>query len=353
MNIQITKVGESRIGEVDFKNLVFGRSFSDHMFVADFYDGEWHDARIEPFGDFSLHPATSAIHYGQAIFEGLKAEKNEAGNPIIFRPESNWERLNRSAERMAIPTVTKEFFMSALDTLVKIDNQWIPREEFSSLYIRPFMFATEKFAGIRVADHYRFCIFTCPVGKYYSKPVNVYVSEKYTRAAPGGVGFAKAAGNYGATMMPAWEIQQKGYDQILWLDGLEHKYIQEIGTMNILFVIDGKIVTPNLDAGTILAGITRDSLLKIAKKEGYTVVERPVTIEEVIAAHQNGTLTEMFGAGTAATVSQIGNFCYKGVDYAMPDVATFVISNKLKEKLSAIKSGKAQDEFGWLHEIKL
>ena len=353
MDIQVTKIAASRINEVDFKNLVFGRMFSDHMFVADYYDGEWRDARIEPFGDFSLHPATSAIHYGQSIFEGLKAEKNEKGNPIVFRPLKNWKRFNTSAERMAIPTLTEEYFMTALTTLLKLDHAWIPTEPLSALYIRPFMFATEKFAGIRVADNYRFCIFTCPVGAYYSKPVNVFVSDKYTRAAPGGVGFAKAAGNYGAAMMPSSQIQKQGYDQILWLDGIEHKYVQEIGTMNILFVVDGKILTPSLEQGTILDGVTRDSVLTLARQAGYTIEERPILIDEIIEAHKSGRLTDMFGCGTAATLSPIGNFHYKGVDYPLPAAETRPISNYLKNTLSAIKSGKMVDENNWKYEIVL
>jgi branched-chain amino acid aminotransferase len=352
VNIRIRRALESKLHEVDFNNLVFGRQFADHMFVADFTDGAWGDFRIEPFHDFSLHPATSALHYGQAIFEGMKAELDINGNPIIFRPEKNWERFNTSAERMAIPPVSKELFMTAMDTLIGLDKGWIPKTPFSALYIRPFMFATEKYVGIRVAENYRFCIFCSPVGAYYSRPVRVFLSEKYVRAAPGGVGFAKAAGNYGAAMMPLREIQKLGYDQLLWLDGIHHKYIQEIGTMNIFFVINGVLVTPCLEQGTILAGITRDSLIKLAIDEGYKVEERDISVDELVESHQNGSLTDMFGAGTAAVLSHIGTFHFRGQDYDLPAVEERPISNKLRDRLVGIKSGKLEDKFNWLHTIK-
>ncbi len=349
--ISVKRTTESHLSKVDFNNLPFGRNFSDHMFIADYYDGAWHDARIIPFENFSMHPATSAIHYGQALFEGLKAEKDADNNPIVFRPEKNWERLNVSAVRMAMPEVPKEMFMDALDLLLALDSAWIPTQPLSSLYIRPFLFATEELLGIRVAEHYRFSIICSPVGAYYSRPVKVYVHDKYTRAFPGGTGFAKAAGNYGATMMPAGEIQKQGYDQVLWLDGIEHKYFQEIGTMNVFFQIAGKLITPNLDGGTILAGVTRDSIIALAKADGITVEERPITTDEVLAAHANGTLEDMFGAGTAATVSHIGAFYFKGKDYELQDVGTRTLSNKLKQHLADIKSGKTEDTFNWLHRV--
>jgi branched-chain amino acid aminotransferase len=281
----------------------------------------------------------------------MKAERDQDGNPIVFRPLKNWNRFNISAERMAMPTVSQELFMTALDKLLALDKDWIPTAPLSSLYIRPFMFATEKYVGIRVAEHYRLAIFTCPVGAYYTKPVRVYVSEKYVRAAPGGVGFAKAAGNYGAAMMPTQEVQNMGYDQLLWLDGIHHKYFQEIGTMNIFFIIDGVLVTPGLDQGTILDGVTRDSMIRLAEDEGYIVQERDVSVDEVINAYHEGKLEDMFGCGTAATVSHIGAFHYKGEDYELPDVSTRSISNKLKQRLMDIKSGKSPDTFSWLHTV--
>ncbi len=349
--ISVEKVQHSSASQIDFNNIPFGKNFSDHMFVADYYDGDWHDCRIIPFGDFSLHPATSAIHYGQAIFEGMKAEQDAEGNPIIFRPLKNWNRLNISAQRMAMPTIPQDLFMNALDKLISLDKDFIPDTDLSSLYIRPFMFATEKFVGIRVAEHYRFCIFSSPVGAYYTKPVRVFVSEKYVRAAPGGVGFAKAAGNYGAAMMPTHEVQKLGYDQLLWLDGIHHKYFQEIGTMNVFFVIDGVLVTPGLDSGTILDGVTRDSIIRLAEDEGYIVQERDVSVDEVINAYHEGKLQDMFGAGTAAVLSHIGAFHYKGEDYELPAVEEREISNKLKKRLMDIKSGKGEDVFDWMHTV--
>lgn len=349
--ITVERTKSSHLSEIDFNNLPFGRHFSDHMFVADYYDGDWHDCRIVPFGNFSMHPALSAVHYGQAIFEGIKAEKDPEGNPIIFRPGKNVNRFNISADRMAMPEVPEELFMNAMDKLISLDAAWIPNTPHSSLYIRPYMFATEEFVGIKPAEHFRFCIFTSPVGAYYSRPVKVFIHDKYVRAFPGGVGFAKCAGNYGAAMMPAREIQRMGYDQILWLDGIHHRYLQEIGTMNIFAIIDGVIITPALDQGTILDGITRDSVIQLAESEGYTVQERDISIDELINAYHEEKLEDMFGTGTAAVVSHIGEFHYKGENYELPAIETREISNKLKTRLTAIKSGKAEDVYRWLHTV--
>lgn len=349
--ISVQKIAQSRINEVDFKNLPFGKHFADHIFIADYYNGDWHDCRIVPFGDFSLHPATSAIHYGQALFEGLKAEYDTEGNPIVFRPNKNLQRMNISAARMAMPTFPEDLFFTAMDKLLTLDQKWIPKEPNSSLYIRPYMFATEKYVGIKVAENYRFAMFTCPVGAYYSKPVKVYIHDYYVRAFPGGTGFAKAAGNYGACMMPMRDVQKMGYDQILWLDGIHHKYLQEIGTMNIFVIIDGVIITPSLEMGTILDGVTRDSMIRLAEDEGYIVQERDISIDEVINAYHEGTLEDMFGTGTAATIAPIQTFHYKGEDYELPAVEGREISNKLRSRYFAIRSGKAEDVFGWVHTV--
>jgi len=349
--ITVEKATASRIGEVDFNNLPFGKYFSDHMFIADYYDGDWHDCRIIPFQEYSIHPALSSLHYGQAIFEGMKAERDVDGNPIIFRPVKNLNRLNISADRMAMPELPEDLFMNAIDKLLSLDKNWIPTAPNSSLYIRPHMFATEKYVGIKPAEHFRFVIFTCPVGAYYSRPVKVYIHDKYVRAFPGGTGYAKCAGNYGAVMMPVREIQKMGYDQILWLDGIYHRYLQEIGTMNIFVIIDGIIITPALDQGTILDGITRDSIIQIAQSEGYTIQERDISIEEVINASHEGTLEDMFGTGTAAVLSHIGEFHYKGENFELPAIEEREISLKLQERLINIKSGKAEDIFDWLHTV--
>lgn len=349
--ISVERIKESRLGEVDFNNLPFGKHFSDHMFVADYYNGEWQDCRIVPFGNFSIHPALSALHYGQAIFEGLKAEKDAAGTPIIFRPAKNINRFNISADRMAMPEVPAELFSTALDKLLTIDQAWIPSAPNTSLYIRPFMFAAEQYTGIKVAEHFTFVIFTCPSGPYYSRPVKVYIHDKYVRAFPGGVGYAKCAGNYGAVMMPTREVQKMGFDQILWLDGIHHKYLQEIGTMNVFAIIDGVIITPSLDMGTILDGVTRDSIIRLAENEGYVVQERDISIDEIVTAYHEGKLEDMFGCGTAAVLSHIGEFHYKGETYELPAIEEREISNKLKTRLTSIKSGKAEDVFSWLHHV--
>lgn len=349
--ITVERTKNSGLSEIDFNNLPFGRHFADHMFIADYYDGNWHDCRIVPFGNFSVHPALSALHYGQAIFEGIKAEKDPEGNPIIFRPGKNVNRFNISADRMAMPEVPEELFMNAVDKLVSLDEKWIPNTPNSSLYIRPYMFATEEFVGIKPAERFRFAVFTSPVGAYYNRPVKVFIHDKYVRAFPGGVGYAKCAGNYGAAMMPAREIQRMGYDQILWLDGIHHRYLQEIGTMNVFAIIDGVIITPALDQGTILDGVTRDSIIRLAENEGYTVQERDISIDELVNAYHEGKLEDMFGTGTAAVVSHIGEFHYKGENYELPAVETREMSNKLKSRLISIKSGLAEDVFRWLHTV--
>jgi branched-chain amino acid aminotransferase len=349
--ITIEKVKQSSIGEIDFNDLPFGKHFSDHMFVADYYDGDWHDCRIVPFAEFSVHPALSSLHYGQSIFEGLKAELDSEGNPIVFRPLMNLNRLNISADRMAMPEVPEGLFATALDKLLSIDKEWIPKRHDASLYIRPLMFATERFIGIKPAEHFRFIIFTGPAGPYYSRPVKVFIHDKYVRAFPGGTGYAKCSGNYGGVMMPTREVQKMGYDQILWLDGIHHRYLQEIGTMNVFVVIDGVLITPGLDQGTILDGVTRDSILKLAENEGYVIQERDISIEEVINAYHEQKLHDMFGAGTAAVVSHIGEFHYKGENYELPPIEGREISHKLKARLTNIKSGKAEDIFGWLHTV--
>ncbi len=349
--ISIEKTKESHIGNVDFNNLPFGRNFSDHMFIADYYEEDWHDCRIIPFQNYSIHPALSSLHYGQAIFEGMKAERDADGNPIIFRPTKNINRFNISADRMAMAQFPEELFMNAVDKLLTLDRDWIPTTPKSSLYIRPHMFATEEFIGIKPAENFRFVMFTSPVGAYYNRPVKVFIHDQYIRAFPGGVGFAKCAGNYGATMMPVREVQKMGYDQILWLDGVHKRYLQEIGTMNIFIIIDGVIITPGLDQGTILDGITRDSIIQLAEDEGYVVQERDISIEEVINAYHENKLEDMFGTGTAAVLSHIGEFHYKGENYELPSLEERETSNKLMKRLTEIKSGVAEDLYGWLHTV--
>ncbi len=346
--ISVDLVEESRVSEVDFNNLIFGRSISDHMFVADFKDGDWTDCRIVPYGPMLMSPATMALHYGQAIFEGMKANKDaNNGEPLLFRPEMHVERINRSAIRMAMQPIPSEIFLNALHYLLDLDREWIPQSEGSALYIRPHMFATDTTLGVKASDTYRFVIMTSPVGPYYPKPIRLLVAQKYVRAFPGGVGFAKAAGNYGATLAPASMAKAKGFDQMLWLDGMEFKYLQECGTMNIMVVIGDTVVTPNL-TDTILAGITRDSLIHLMRDMGIKVEERPITIDEVIEAQKAGELKEMFGAGTAAVVSNVSEFSYKDEIYTLPPVEGRTVAPKIKKVLENYKKGLIPDKFNWL-----
>lgn len=347
MEITITKTQNSQLGKVDFDNLPFGRHFSDHMFVADYYDGQWHDLRIEPFHSFTLHPATMALHYGQAIFEGMKASKMMDGTPVLFRPETHAHRLNLSARRMCMPDFPEDWFVEGLKQLVDLDKGWIPPTEGSALYIRPTMIATDEFIGVRTALRYKFFIITGPVGPYYPKPVRLITETKYVRAVEGGAGEAKAAGNYGAAMLPSKIAQDKGFDQILWLDPHEFKYIQECGTMNVFFVIDGKVITPPL-GGTILKGITRASFLQILNEEGYDVEEYPLTIDELVEADKQGTLQEAFGAGTAAVVSHVSEILHGDYLIKLPPVSERKIGPLLKSTIDGIRSGRIVDKHNWI-----
>lgn len=349
--INIQKTAESKLAKTDFSNLGFGKVFTDHMFVADYKNGEWTDCRIIPFGNLPMHPAMSSIHYGQSIFEGLKAKKSPDGDIIVFRPDMNSKRLNISAKRMAMPEVPEELFFQALNQLLILEKNWIPEGDEPSLYIRPFMFATDDFIGIRRSDTYKFVIFTCPVGAYYSAPIKVYASTEYVRAFPGGTGFAKTAGNYARTLLPAEETAKKGYQQILWLDGIENKYLQEIGTMNIFVVINGKVYTPSLDEGTILGGVTRDSVITLLKYWNIPLEIRRISIDEVLEAYNNGSLEEAFGAGTAATISPIVSIGYNDIEMKLPPLENRVISNKLKAELQLIKDGKTDDKFNWIYNV--
>ena len=351
MDIRVKPVAESRIGELDESNIHFGKLYSDHMLVAHYAHGEWDVPEIMPFGNLSLSPATTFMHYGQAIFEGIKAYKDQQGNPIIFRPHDNWKRMNISAERMAMPAVPEELFMEGLRRLVDIDREWIPGVEGTSLYLRPFMLATDVFIGVRPAESFTFLIITSPAGPYYSKPVRIYVQDQYVRAFPGGIGYAKAAGNYGASMYPTQQIRKMGYDQILWTDGFEHRFVQEIGTMNVFFVIGDTVVTPDLEAGTILEGITRDSIITLLREHGMSVEERPISIDEIGEAFARGDLKEAFGAGTAASIAPISELTFHEKHMVLPDVATWEIANWLKRELTEIRYGRKEDTHGWIFRV--
>ena len=351
LQIELRKAERSRLQEVDFNHLPFGKHFSDHMFVADFVDGEWQNQMVMPFENFTFSPALSSLHYGQSIFEGMKAYKNEAGQVSLFRPRANFERMNESARRMCMATLPEEVFMGGLDALLRVDADWVPNTPNSSLYIRPYMFATDTFLGVAPSKTYRFCIFTCPVGAYYTNPPKLKVETEYIRSAPGGVGYAKCAGNYGGSLYPTLMAQQQGYDQLIWTDAIEHKYIEESGTMNILFVIDGKLVTP-ATSDSILKGVTRDSILKIARSWGMEVEERKVSIEEVITGIETGRVTEAFGAGTAVGSSPYSLIGYEGKDYMLPEFAPEEsVAVRVKNYLSDLRTGKIADEFGWMYTV--
>lgn len=346
MDIKVRKVEKSRIQELDLNNIQFGKLYADHMLVAHYENGEWKQPEIVPFDSLQLSPATTFMHYGQAIFEGVKAYKNQEGEPVIFRPYDNWKRMNRSAERMGMPAVPEEIFVDGMRALVNLDKNWIPTKEGTSLYLRPFMIATDEFIGVKPAEKFTFLIITSPAGPYYAKPVSIYVQDEYVRAFPGGIGFTKAAGNYGASMYPTAQIRKMGYDQILWTDGFEHKYVQEIGTMNVFFVIGDKVITPELSE-TILAGVTRDSVITLLREKGVTVEERPLSIDEIAEAYKNHQLKEAFGTGTAASISHIAELTYHDMHMVLPQ-EDWGISEWVKQEMNNIRYGKIADTHDWV-----
>ncbi len=347
LDISVTRAETSKIDQVDFDNIEFGKVYSDHMFVTDYTDGQWSDLRVEPFAQMSFSPALAALHYGQSIFEGIKAYKSAEGEAILFRADKNAARFNKSAERMCMPTIPEEIFISGIAELLKLDRDWIPDRPGTALYIRPFMFASDEFIGVRPSEKYTFCVFTGPVGGYYSKPVRVKIEKEFVRAAEGGTGFAKTAGNYAASLYPAQLAKQQGYDQLIWTDSKTHQYIEEAGTMNIMLVIDGKLVTPPTGT-TILDGVTRDSILSLARDWGMEAEERRISVKEIIQAIEGGTLSEAFGAGTAATVAHIAAIGHEGQDYELPPVAQREFSNKVLNALDDIKYGRSEGPQGWV-----
>ena len=349
-NIPVTRVERSKLHDIPLENIPFGVYFTDHMLEADYENGEWKNVEIKPYQPLLLSPSVAALHYGQAIFEGVKAYKDTKGDAHIFRPQENFKRFNVSAERMQMPAVPEYIFMEGMHRLVELDKSWIPAKPDHSLYIRPFMFASEEVIGVKPSSSYKFLIILSPTGPYYSAPMRIYVEEYYTRAATGGVGYVKVAGNYGSSLYATAEARKKGYDQILWTDAKEHKYVEEIGTMNVFFVIDGKAVTPELGAGTILKGITRDSAMAILKDMGIPVEQKRLNIDDLIAAYKAGSLTEVFGTGTAATISLISEMCYK--DFVMTfDEKRWKVAPELKKRLDAIKDCSAEDRHGWMYKV--
>jgi branched-chain amino acid aminotransferase len=349
--LDITPVTQSRIHEVDFEDLEFGRYTADHMFVCDYDAGHplrpgWQKPKILPFGDLALNPATLALHYGQTVFEGMKAFRMRDGGVNIFRLERHYERFAISLDRMCMAIPPKEMFVEGLLQLVDLDRNWVPGGNGQALYLRPFVYASEERFGVKISSKYRFVIFTGPVPELYSKRIRVKVETEHIRAARGGTGFAKCGGNYGAAFFPTQQARAEGYDQVLWTDAKDHRFIEESGTMNAMFVIGRKLVTPPV-SDSILDGITRDSLLVLAKDMGYEVEERPVSLEELEAASRSGNLLEAFGAGTAAVVAPIGTIRIGAEDHDLPEYSSESLHVKLRQRLHNIRTGREEDVFGW------
>ncbi len=350
IHINISKAKASRINQFDQNNIAFGTVFTDHMLIADCINGEWQTPEILPYGEITYNPALASLHYGQSIFEGMKAFKNEDNEVLMFRPLENFKRFNISAERMCMAQVPEEIFIGGLEELLRLDSEWVPKGEDNSLYLRPFMFATDVYLGVRPSQNYRFMIIMSPAGKYYSTPPKVKVETEYIRAAPGGVGYAKCAGNYASSLYPSKLAQDQGYTQLLWTDALEHKYFEESGTMNVMFVKNNVLLTPNTSS-TILKGITRDTLLQLAKSMGIETEERKVSVQEIIEGIKDGSVTEVFGVGTAVVVSPFAAIGFEGFDYTLPTITEHSYSIKLKNALNDLRTGKVTDTFGWVWKV--
>lgn len=350
-DFKIEKTTHSRLKEIDFDALQFGRVFSDHMLLAEFEEGEWKSVKIQPYQELAFSPASCVFHYGQAIFEGLKAHKTTSGEILIFRPDQNLERMNKSARRLCMAEVPEDIFIDGIKKLIDIDRNWVPDGDGKSLYIRPFLIADDDFLGVKPSAKYKFMVITSPTANYYSGAVKVKVERTYSRACEGGIGAAKAAANYAASLYPAQQAQKAGYHQLIWTDAKEHKFIEESGTMNLMLRIGDQLVTPSLDAQTILPGITRASIVALAKNWGYDIVERKVAVDEIVEALKNKTLKEAFGMGTAATIAPIELIGIDGVDYELTDFHNWDFANKVKNHLEGLKRGKVADEFNWIQKV--
>lgn len=345
-DIKVKEAKHSKVHEVDFNALEFGKYVADHMFICDYADGEWQQPMIVPFANLSLNPATLALHYGQTVFEGMKAFRMHDGGVNIFRIEKHYDRFVRSLDRMCMAAPPKDMFIEGLMKLVELDKTWVPGQPGSALYLRPFVYASEAKFGVKISEQYRFIIFTGPVPELYTKPIKVKVETNYVRAVKGGTGFAKCGGNYGGAYYPTKLAREQGYDQVLWTDGRENKFIEESGMMNVMFVINDTLVTPAI-SDSILDGVTRDSLLTLAGNLGYKAEERPVSVEELEASFRNKKITEAFGAGTAAVVAPIQTIHINGIDYQLPEYDADSLMNKIKLKLGRIRTGLDDDIHGW------
>jgi len=350
MSLHIEKIAKSKITDVDFSNLTFGQIFTDHMFECDFENGEWQTPKIRPYQALSFDPSAKVFHYGQAVFEGMKAYKDENDDVWLFRPDQNQERINKSAERLDMPAFPKEYFMEGLNTLIKMDSEWIQKGDGNALYIRPFVIATENCVSASSANKYKFMIICSPVQSYYSGEVKVVFADEYSRSANGGVGFAKAAGNYAASFYPARLAANDGYQQVVWTDASTHEYLEEAGTMNVFFRVNDTLITaPTSDR--ILDGVTRKSIIELAKSEGINVEVRKVPVTEIVEAAKKGELLEMFGAGTAVVISPISAFSNKGENFELPKVENSYAS-LIKKKITDIQRNLSEDKFGWRVQVK-
>ncbi|MBR5485468.1 MAG: branched-chain amino acid aminotransferase [Oscillospiraceae bacterium] len=348
IRVELTKNPKAK--PTDESKLGFGSIFTDHMLIINYDEGQgWHDARIVPYGPLSLDPSASCLHYGQEVFEGMKAYRAQDGSIRLFRPEENFKRLNSSNERLSIPHIDEELLLESLKKLIEVEKDWVPHQDGTSLYIRPFIIATDARLGVHAGHHYIYAVILSPSGAYYAsglQPVKIYVENKYVRAVKGGMGYAKTGGNYAASLKAQEEAHELGYEQVLWLDGVERKYIEEVGAMNVFFVIGDEIVTPMLN-GSILPGITRKSVIEMLKSWGYNVSERRISVDELVEAHKNGQFKEAFGTGTAAVISPIGELRYGDTVMVLNDNRIGEISQKLYDNLTGIQWGKQEDPFGW------
>lgn len=355
MEIKITPTEKSRIGEVDFDKLEFGRIFSDHMFEMVWADGRWQNPRILPFGPISITPAMNVLHYGQSVFEGMKAYYADDNTVQLFRPKDHLERLNASASRICIPTLDYDLFIRGLEELLRLDAKWVPRQKGHALYVRPLIYASDDYIAAVESSRYHFYIITSPVGAYYKEgfnPVSLTTPDGYVRAVKGGTGEAKTGGNYAASFLPAREARKKGYTQVLWLDAIEHRYIEEVGTMNIFFRISDRLITPRL-TGSVLSGVTRRSIIELAREKGIPVDERQISIDEVFEAGRNGTLQEVFGSGTAAVISPVKQIHHKGNTIQIGDGSIGPVSREMFDTITGIQNGELEDRYGWTHRIRV
>ena len=355
MKISLVRTTTPKAKPDDEGNLGFGSVFTDHMFIMDYKEGDgWHNPRIVPYGPLAMDPASAVLHYGQAVFEGMKSYRGANGKILLFRPEQNMARLNRSNERMSIPQFDEEFALKAIKELVVLDQDWIPKSPGTALYLRPFVIATDNVLGVRASVNYKFMVILSPVGAYFKeglRPVSIHVEPHYVRAIRGGTGHAKAAGNYAGSLLAQKTAQKQGYSQVLWLDGLERKYVEEVGAMNVFFNIDGELITPDL-GDSILPGVTRDSILQLLRSWDVPTVERRLAVEEIFRAHADGRLVEAFGCGTAAVVSPIGKLEWQGKTIEISEGKTGAITQRVYDTLTGIQTGRLPDPFGWVVEVE-